>query len=142
MPDVPSRQQRQQIEARANGVCEYCKSPVQYAVQSFECEHIIPVTLGGNTTLGNLAFACGGCNRCKSINIVGIDPDNGQAAPLFHPRQQQWHNHFIWNENFMLIIGITATGRATVKALRLNRPGVINLRRILLMASEHPPKEE
>ena len=142
MPDVPSRQQRRQIEARANGVCEYCKSPVQYAVQSFECEHITPVTLGGKTMLDNLAFACGGCNRGKSIKITGINSDNGQAAPLFHPRQQQWRDHFIWNENFTLIIGITATGRATVNTLRLNRPGVVNLRRILVMANEYPPQEE
>lgn len=138
MPDVPSRKQRQQIEARANGVCEYCKSPVKYGVQSFECEHIVPVSLGGKTVPDNLAFACGGCNRCKSTKIVGLDPDNGQAAPLFHPRKQQWHDHFIWNEEYTLMIGITATGRATVNALRLNRPGVVNLRRVLVMMGEHP----
>ncbi len=138
MANVPSRKQRQQIEARANGVCEYCKSPVKYGVQSFECEHVIPVAFGGKTVLNNLAFACGGCNRCKSSKTSGLDPDNGQTAPLFHPRQQQWHDHFIWNEAFTLMIGITATGRATINALRLNRPGVVNLRRILVIMNEHP----
>jgi hypothetical protein len=38
--------------------------------------------------------------------------------------------------------GRTARGRATVDALRLNRPELINLRRILLLVGEHPPKEE
>jgi hypothetical protein len=141
MSSTLSRQQWQQIEARANGVCEYCKSPVQYAVQSFECEHILPAALGGETVLDNLAFACGGCNRCKSTKTTGIDPDNGQAVPLFHPRHQQWHDHFIWNEDFTLIIGMSATGRATINVLRLNRLGVVNLRRILITAGEHPPTE-
>ncbi len=138
MSNVPTRKQRQQIETRAKGVCEYCKSPVKYGVQSFECEHIIPVTLGGKTVLDNLAFACGGCNRSKSTKTVGFDPVNGQEVPLFHPRQQEWDDHFIWNEEFTLVIGITATGRATINTLRLNRPGVVNLRRVLVMMSEHP----
>ena len=27
--------------------CEYCRCPERYAVQSFECEHIIPLSQGG-----------------------------------------------------------------------------------------------
>jgi hypothetical protein len=38
----------------------------------------------------------------------------------------------------MLIIGRTATGRATVEALHLNRPELVNLRRVLRAAGEHP----
>ena len=138
MRNFPSSQQRQQLEIRANGLCEYCKSPVLYAVQSFECEHIIPVSLDGTTTMDNLAFACGGCNRHKSIRIIGIDPDSGQPAPLFHPRQQLWLDHFIWNETFTHVIGTTAIGRATINTLQINRPGVVNLRHILLTVGEHP----
>ncbi len=138
MSSTPTRKQRERIEARANGVCEYCKSLAKYGVQSFECEHIIPITLGGKSVLNNLAFACGGCNRLKSTKTTGFDPDNGQEVPLFHPRQQEWHDHFIWNEEFTLMIGITATGRATINALRLNRPGVVNLRRVLVLMGEHP----
>lgn len=37
------------------------------------------------------------------------------------------------------IIGLTPTGRATVEALRLNRPEVVNLRRLLFAHGEHPP---
>ncbi len=138
MRNYPSSQQRQQIESRADGVCEYCKSPVRYAVQSFECDHIIPLALDGITELDNLAFACGGCNRYKSAKTDGIDPDSRQPVPLFHPRQQVWHDHFVWNDTYAIIIGITATGRATVNALQLNRAGVVNLRRMLIMANEHP----
>ncbi|WP_255515627.1 hypothetical protein [aff. Roholtiella sp. LEGE 12411] len=39
------------------------------------------------------------------------------------------------------MIGKTACGRATVEALRLNRSGVVNLRRLLRSANLHPPKK-
>ena len=135
-----STAQKQQVQARAHGFCEYCYSSMKYAVQSFECEHIVPLTQGGETALANLAWACGGCNRCKGSKINGLDPDSGQVVALFHPRQQNWSDHFAWNEDFTLIIGITAVGRATVQTLRLNRVGVVNLRQLLVPLGEHPPQ--
>jgi hypothetical protein len=39
----------------------------------------------------------------------------------------------------MLIIGRTATGRATIEALHLNRPELLNLRRALRAVGAHPP---
>jgi hypothetical protein len=38
------------------------------------------------------------------------------------------------------MIGLTPTGRATIAAMDLNRFGVVNLRRLLLLINEHPPK--
>lgn len=140
MSETFSPQLRDQVETRAQGYCEYCHCSVKYAVQAFECEHIIPLALGGKTTLDNLAWACGGCNRCKATRTTGIDPDSGQSIPLFHPRQQRWADHFAWNHDFTLIIGLTATGRATVATLRLNRPGVVNLRHVLVTVNAHPPR--
>ena len=60
---------------------------------------------------------------------------------LFHPRQQVWTEHFAWNEDFTQIIGKTPCGRATIQALCLNRNGLINLRRVLVMAGVHPPSK-
>jgi hypothetical protein len=60
---------------------------------------------------------------------------------LFHPRKQRWQDHFTWDEHFEPIIGFTATGRATVEALQLNRPELVNLRRLLYAAGEHPMPE-
>ena len=140
MSETLSSQLREQVETRAQGYCEYCRCSVKYAVQAFECEHIIPLALGGRTTLDNLAWACGGCNRCKATRTTGIDPDSGQSVPLFHPRQQTWSDHFAWNQDFTLVIGLTATGRATVTTLRLNRPGVVNLRHVLVTVNAHPPR--
>jgi hypothetical protein len=39
-----------------------------------------------------------------------------------------------------VILSHTATGRATVEALLMNRPELVNLRRILHLSGEHPPK--
>lgn len=70
-----------------------------------------------------------------------IDPVSGDTVPLYHPRKQRWNNHFAWNDDFTLIIGLTPTGRSTVEALQLNREGVVNLRRVLYAIGEHPPIE-
>ena len=139
MAELPTPAQRQAVAARAGGVCEYCHSPARYGVQSFECEHIIPLSQGGATTPDNLAYACGGCNRSKAVRTSASDPEDGTLTPLFHPREQRWSDHFAWNDDFTLMIGLTAVGRATVEALHLNRPGVVNLRKVLLTIGEHPP---
>jgi hypothetical protein len=46
------------------------------------------------------------------------------------------------NEDFTRIVGLTPTGRATVSALQINRPGVVNMRRALFAIGLHPPIEE
>jgi hypothetical protein len=56
---------------------------------------------------------------------------------LFNPRSQLWKQHFSWSGDFLQITGRT-TGRATVEALHLNRPELVNLRRALLLIDEHP----
>jgi hypothetical protein len=142
MAEFPTPAQRQAVAARAGSVCEYCRSPARYGVQSFECEHINPLSQGGATTLDNLAYACGGCNRSKAARTNAPDPEDGSRTSLFHPRTQDWDDHFAWSDDFTLIIGLTAVGRATVDALHLNRPGVVNLRKVLLGIGEHPPKSD
>lgn len=61
-----------------------------------------------------------------------------QLVDLFHPRTQRWQEHVTWDDRFELIIGLTATGRATVEALQLNRPALVHLRRLLYAAGEQP----
>jgi hypothetical protein len=38
-----------------------------------------------------------------------------------------------------MILGVTPVGRATVDTLQLNREALVNLRRVLVAAGEHPP---
>jgi len=108
-------------------------------MQPFSIEHILPGSKRGPTDLDNLALACQGCNNHKYNKTHAPDPVTGDRVPLYHPRQQRWHDHFSWNHDYTLVVGLTPTGRATAAALQLNRPGLVNLRRILYAASEHPP---
>ena len=134
-------QQKKAVAERANGCCEYCRSQARFAIQPFSIEHIIPRSQGGETVMDNLALSCQGCNNHKYNKTEGRDPVSGDLVPLYHPRNQQWSDHFAWNEDFSLIIGLTATGRATVETLQINREGVVNLRRVLYTMGEHPPVE-
>lgn len=65
-------------------------------------------------------------------------PVSGTLVPLYNPRIHDWGTHFAWNEGFDWLTGLTPSGRATVEALNLNRPGVVNLRRILYAMGKHP----
>ena len=132
-------QQRKIIIERAKNCCEYWLSQARFAMQSFSIEHIIPQSKGGKTKLENLALACQGCNNHKYNQTEWRDPINNNFVGLYHPRQQVWHDHFTWNENFTIVIGLTPTGRATIEALKINREGVVNLRQVLYSVGEHPP---
>jgi 5-methylcytosine-specific restriction endonuclease McrA len=130
---------RRLVIARAHGCCEYCWSQARYSSHYFAIEHIIPKYRGGRTTLSNLAFSCQGCNNHKHIKIKALDPLTRKYALLYNPRRHEWSEHFTWSADCMEIIGLTPTGRATVRALQLNREEVVNLRRVLSASGEHPP---
>jgi hypothetical protein len=131
---------RRRVGERARWRCEYCLSPAAFSTHSFEADHVIPRSKGGPTTLANLALSCG-CNGYKGQRTHARDPETGRSVALFNPRRQLWTRHFAWSADFMLILGRTARGRATVDALHLNRPELVNLRRILHHLGEHPPQE-
>ncbi len=135
-----SAYQKKIIVERAQGCCEYCHSQARFATQSFSVEHIIPHSKKGETVLDNLALACQGCNNHKYTRTKGVDPISTKEVPLFHPRKNRWLEHFSWNDDYSLIIGLTPIGRATVETLQLNREGVVNLRKILYEMGEHPVK--
>jgi len=137
----PNKELKRLTADRAHGYCEYCRSQVHYATEFFSTEHIEPQSAGGKTELDNLALACQGCNGHKSAKTKAIDPVTKQLVPMFHPRRQKWREHFHWNDDCTLIVGITETGRATIAALQLNRDCLINLRRALYALGKHPPRE-
>lgn len=137
----PTEKQKRKVKERAGNICEYCYSQAAFSSQPFAIEHIIPFVAGGKTILSNLAFACQGCNGHKFTHTRGRDPITRNEISLFHPRGHKWNEHFTWNEDFTLIIGITPTGRATVEVLQLNREGCINLRNALFALGKHPPKK-
>lgn len=133
-----SASQRREITKRAQRCCEYCYSPMDYVPESFSVDHIIPKSKGGTSTLDNLALACQGCNGHKYKKTEGRDSLSGELTALYHPRQQRWREHFTWNEDLTIVVGLTATGRATVEVLHLNRQPVVNLRQMLATVGKHP----
>lgn len=135
---VPVAIQKTVLE-RSKGHCEYCLLPASFSPNSFNFEHIIPLSKGGLTNLLNLAYSCGGCNAFKGDKIEALDPITRQNFPLFNPIMQRWEDYFEWNEDDLQIIGITPIGRATSHALKVNREGNINLRKLLKMVGLHPP---
>lgn len=132
-------QQKAAIANQAGGCCEYCWSQAQFSPAPFSVEHIMPRAKGGTDNDDNLAFACQGCNNRKYNHVEAVDPITGNRVMLYHPRCHQWAEHFAWNEDFTLILGLTPVGRATVERLQLNRSGVVNLRRVLHQIGQHPP---
>ncbi len=133
-----SRPVRRMVRERAAGFCEYCRLPDLFSSSPFVCEHILPRVKGGSDDPSELAWACAACNNHKYTKTHARDPRTGKLVPLFNPRRQQWSKHFEWSADSLLIIGRTATGRATVEALHLNRQSLINLRRALRAIGEHP----
>jgi hypothetical protein len=138
---VPAAMRRQIIEL-AQGRCEYCRLPETHSPAPFAIDHILPRSLEGDDELENLALSCPGCNGAKYNKVEAADPATGATALLFHPRRQSWNDHFAWSENSLTVVGLTATGRATVEVLRLNREGAQNLRDLLQLRGIHPPSDE
>lgn len=101
---------RQAVRLRAKGCCEYCRSQEKLASQSFSVEHIQPISKGGKTALDNLALACQGCNNHKYNKTEGQDPVSGEIISLYHPRQQNWHEHFTWNDDYTIIDWVGCSG--------------------------------
>jgi hypothetical protein len=118
---------RELVRRRAGEQCEYCRLP-QAAVPlaPFHVEHIIAKQHGGDDESANLALACDRCNLHKGPNLTSIDPNTGDIAPLFHPRRDSWGDHFRCDTGE--IVGLTPSGRATVRLLNMNAKRRLRLR--------------
>lgn len=135
---VPVDLQRSVRESFAD-CCAYCRTAENLSVTTFEFEHILPLSAGGETSADNLCLSCPTCNRFKASRTVAPDSLTEQLVPLFHPVRDQWSDHFAWSDDATTIIGLTATGRATIALLRMNRPVITRLRRMWVSLLEHPP---
>ncbi len=118
---------RRQVSLRAGQRCEYCHlHQDQSPLAMLQIEHIIPRKHGGSDNEDNLALACIDCNLAKSSNLTGIDPQTGRVTLLFHPRTQNWSDHFEQRGPF--ILGKTDIGRTTVRVLNMNSDEQVQLR--------------
>lgn len=135
MPDPSWQTIREFVYSRARGCCEYCQTCEINIGQALHVEHINP---SGGDYPDNLCLACPNCNLSKAAAIEAVDPASGAEVALFNPRQQDWADHFAWDESFAVILGVTSVGRATVARFKMNRPRIVLARRRWVQAGLHP----
>lgn len=102
-------------------------------------DHIKSVSKGGKTNFENLCLACRSCNEFQSDYTQTVDPFTGKSVAIFNPRTQAWSNNFTWSPDSIKVEGLTAIGRATIVALRMNNPVIVVARRRWTIGGWHPP---
>ncbi len=137
MSDIPVKLQRL-VARRAGGRCEYCGLSQEGQEARFHVDHVVPVVRGGATVEENLALACVSCSLRKAARQTALDPQTGIEVALFNPRADSWNKHFRWDG--VRVLGLTPTGRATVKALKMNRLLILAIRREESLRGRHPPR--
>ena len=121
---------RQFVRTRAHARCEYCGLPDEFADAPFQVDHIIAEKHNGQTHPDNLAWSCFYCNSYKGPNIAGWDSDRRTVVRLFHPRDDQWDEHFRWDGPFLE--AMTDIARATIHVLCMNAADAVEARRLLI----------
>jgi hypothetical protein len=105
--------------------------PQKYDLLTFQIDHVIARKHHGKDEPGNLALACFACNNHKGSNIAGVDEASGDIVRLFHPRQDNWDEHFDWSG--AVLLGRTPIGRVTIDVLAINLPHRVRLRQMLVV---------
>ena len=127
---------RDEVVRRAENRCEYCHLSQTGQEATFHIDHIIPVASGGETIVENLALACVSCSLRKGAKETAFDSVTNSKVKLFHPRLNNWNEHFMWNGT--VLIGLTTKGRATIELLNLNRRLILAIREEEILLGRHP----
>ena len=132
---------RQRLIKADDHQCAYCQTTAANTGQLMTVDHIIPRSQGGSTEFNNLCFCCRACNEFKGQKTGAEDPLSGEIVPLYHPRQQLWQEHFAWDEAGASLAGLTAIGRATIVALKMNNQVIVSARHRWVSTGWHPPRQ-
>ncbi len=132
---------RKQVAQDGGYRCGYCLTSQRIIGRPMAIDHILPISKGGTSTRDNLWLSCRRCNEFKGRQTHAVDPLTDTLTPLFNPRANSWNVHFAWDEGGAHIIGLTAIGRGTVLALRLNNDEIVTARHLWAQAGWHPPVE-
>lgn len=115
------------VRERAEWRCEYCGIPeAATPFVPFHVEHVIAQQHLIDDSLQNLALACDRCNAFKGPNLSSVDPVTNAVVHLFHPRLDDWKEHFTLADGS--IVGLRPQRRATVRLLCMNAPRRVQLR--------------
>ena len=80
-----------------------------------QIDRVMPEARGGSSQDENLCWCCDECNTYKGDAVEALGA---------------------------IIVGQTPTGRATMRALRLNRPWLVHARQRWIEVGWHPPAED
>lgn len=117
--------------------CGYCGVSEVWVGGRLEIDHFRPLRYGGADTPDNLIYACTICNRFKSDYWPVEDtPDN---LRLLHPGKDDLNLH-VSEATDGRLIGLTPRGWFHIDRLHLNRPLLIELRRLRRL--EQPLQDE
>jgi hypothetical protein len=86
-----------------------------------------------------MSLSCPECNAYKGSDIASLDRELDDAlTPLFHPRRDNWAEHFSLDIDTGRIDPLTGVGRVTVFLLRLNDHDRVVDRKLLIDAQRYP----
>lgn len=117
---------RKLVIRRADNRCEYCQLSQKGQEATFHVDHIVPLASGGETISENLALACVSCSLRKGAKEFTVDDDSKDEVRIFHPREDNWSDHFEWSG--IVLNGKTVKGTATIELLNLNRKLILSIR--------------
>ena len=104
----------------------------------FQIDHIIVRQHGGRTVVWNLAFLVCAATFTRASTLLASTRSTGRLAPLFNPRRQRWERHFRCGPR---VVGLTATGRATIIVLAMNDPVAVRIRAELIQRGVIPTRQ-
>jgi hypothetical protein len=109
---------RRLVAKRANYLCEYCIISEKDTILGCAIDHIISIKHGGLSNIDNLAYCCVYCNRFKGSDIGSIIVDKKVFFRFYHPRWDNWEEHFMLNNS--VIDPLTEIGEVTARILGFN----------------------
>jgi hypothetical protein len=131
-----SAELRRLVEARAEGLCEYCLIAAADTFYGCQVDHIIREKHGGPTAQENLAQACVFCNQAKGSDVGSIHWESGEFVRFFNPRTDRWADHFVLAGS--RIEGVTPIGAVTVRLLDFNSTDRLQERQLLQRMGRYP----
>ena len=124
------------VRQHAGNRCEYCRLPQSASpFLTFHIEHIQASQHVRDDDPSNLCLACPHCNLNKGPNLSSVDPKTRETVDLFHPRRQNWHDHF--QLDGARIEGKTLTGEVTARLLKINDEEHLEIRTGLILRGEY-----
>lgn len=127
---------RRLVTERGDNLCEYCLISEHDTILGCAIDHIISIKHGGSSNIDNLAYCCVYCNRFKGSDIGSIILDKKEFVRFYHPRWDNWGEHFKLNNS--TIESLTNIGQVTARILGFNDQPRLLERQLLIDNKKYP----